>query len=59
MISELRSQREALEELWQEGLSGHELLGRLTGMVDAFIIDHFQEDLALYYKRGRILCVLR
>ena len=39
MSSELHARKEALEELWQQGLSGHELLLRHTELVDSFIID--------------------
>lgn len=57
MTIELRSQRKALDELWQKGLSGHELLSQLTGMVDTFIIDHFQQALLTQKCKGEIALV--
>lgn len=43
MPTVLRAQHKALENLWQQGLSGHELLERHTEMVDDFIVDRFEE----------------
>ncbi|MBW1750821.1 MAG: [protein-PII] uridylyltransferase, partial [Deltaproteobacteria bacterium] len=57
MSLELHAQKKALEELWQQGLSGHELLLRHTGLVDTFIIDHFQASLAVQKARGAIALV--
>lgn len=57
MSSKLHAQQEALEELWQLGLSGHELLLRHTGLVDSFIIDHFQASSAVQKARGSIALV--
>lgn len=57
MSSKLHAQQEALEELWQQGLSGHELLLRHTGLVDSFIIDHFQASSAVQKARGSIALV--
>ncbi len=37
----LRTQREALEELWKEGLSGQALLLKQSRLVDEFIAEHF------------------
>lgn len=57
MSSKLHAQQEALEELWQQGLSGHELLLRHTRLVDTFIIDHFQASPAVQKARGAIALV--
>ncbi len=38
----LRTQRAALEKLWQQGLSGQALLAKQSELVDAFIAEHFQ-----------------
>ena len=38
----LRAQRVALEQLWQQGLSGQSLLAEQSRLVDAFICHHFQ-----------------
>ncbi|MEA2115461.1 MAG: [protein-PII] uridylyltransferase [Thermodesulfobacteriota bacterium] len=57
MSLELHAQQKALEELWQQGLSGHELLLRHTGLVDTFIIDHFQASPAVQKARGAIALV--
>jgi [protein-PII] uridylyltransferase len=57
MSSELHSQREALEELWKQGLSGHELLLRHTELVDTFIVDHFQKAPAVDRARGSIALI--
>jgi [protein-PII] uridylyltransferase len=40
-MSKLRAQREALEELWKDGLSGQALLLEQSRLVDEFISDHF------------------
>ncbi|WP_457573077.1 [protein-PII] uridylyltransferase [Desulfolithobacter sp.] len=53
----LRAQREALEELWRQGLSGHELLHRHTALVDRFIIDQFQASEAVARARGNIALI--
>ena len=57
MSQELHAQKKALEELWQQGLSGHELLLRHTGLVDTFIIDHFKASPAVAKARGSITLV--
>ena len=41
MPSNLRAKQQALEELWKQGLSGHELLQHHTRLVDEFIIKTF------------------
>lgn len=57
MSSELHAQRQALEELWQQGLSGHELLARHTELVDTFIIDQFRSSSAVQRTHGEIALV--
>jgi len=57
MSSKLHAQREALEELWQQGLSGHELLLRHTELVDTFIVDHFNASPAVQKASGSITLV--
>lgn len=57
MSSELHAQKDALEELWQQGLSGHELLLRHTKLVDSFIIDHFNASPAVQKAHGSITLV--
>jgi [protein-PII] uridylyltransferase len=42
MKSPLHAQREALERLWEQGLSGHALLRSHSRLVDEFILEHFQ-----------------
>lgn len=42
-MSTLRTQRETLEELWKQGLSGQPLLAEQSRLADAFILKHFQE----------------
>ena len=57
MSVELHAQKEALEELWQQGLSGHELLLRHTALVDGFIVDHFNTSPAFAKARGSITLI--
>jgi len=57
MSKKLRAQQAALEELWEQGLSGHELLARHTDLVDAFIIDHFKSSRAIQNNRGKVALV--
>ena len=54
MTATLAAQREALENLWQQGTSGHELLRRQTQMADAFIISHFNEADSVRSAKGKI-----
>jgi [protein-PII] uridylyltransferase len=42
MKSPLHAQREALEQLWEQGLSGHSLLRSHSRLVDEFILESFQ-----------------
>ncbi|MCK9293658.1 MAG: [protein-PII] uridylyltransferase [Desulfobulbaceae bacterium] len=44
MVTELRARRDALETLWRQGLSGHALLARHTGLMDAALQDYFRES---------------
>ena len=57
MSKGLHAQQQALEELWHQGLSGHQLLLRHTALVDAFIIDHFNTSPAVQQARGEIALV--
>ncbi len=57
MAVTLHAEREALEELWKQGISGHELLRRQTGMADTFIIDHFEHSAAVESAAGNIALV--
>ena len=57
MSKELRAQQSALEELWQQGLSGHELLRRHTSLVDNFIIDQFNNSPAVQKNKGQVTLV--
>ncbi|MDR3542743.1 MAG: [protein-PII] uridylyltransferase [Desulfocapsaceae bacterium] len=42
MRSPLHAQREALEKLWEQGLSGHSLLRSHSRLVDEYILECFQ-----------------
>ncbi|MCI5149138.1 MAG: hypothetical protein D3916_07105 [Candidatus Electrothrix sp. MAN1_4] len=57
MSKKLHAQQQALEELWHQGLSGHQLLLRHTALVDAFILDHFNTSPAVQEARGEIALV--
>ena len=57
MSSALQAQQEVLEELWRQGISGHELLRQHTQMVDEFIINHFTASDAVREARGEIALV--
>ncbi len=57
MSAELHARRQALEELWQQGLSGHELLERHTGLIDQFIIDQFTSSSVVQQASGDIALV--
>ncbi len=57
MSKALRAQQAALEELWQQGLSGHELLHRHTSLVDDFIIDQFNGSAAVTGSKGQLALV--
>ena len=57
MTLTLRVRQEALEELWQRGLSGHELLRRHTDLVDDFIADRFRSSSAVSASKGNLALV--
>ncbi|XCN74896.1 MAG: [protein-PII] uridylyltransferase [Candidatus Electrothrix aestuarii] len=57
MSLELHAQRQALEELWEQGLSGHQLLQQHTALVDGCILDHFQASPAVGATRGEIALI--
>jgi len=57
MTATLHAQREALENLWKQGISGHELLIRHTQMADDFIIGHFASSEAVRTARGKIALI--
>ncbi|WP_339135118.1 MAG: [protein-PII] uridylyltransferase [Candidatus Electrothrix sp. GW3-4] len=57
MSLELHAQRQALEELWQQGLSGHQLLQQHTELVDRFILDQFNASAAVKQACGKITLV--
>ncbi len=57
MSKALRAQQAALEELWQQGLSGHELLYRHTLLVDDFIIEQFNGSAAVIGSKGQLALV--
>ncbi len=42
MVTELRAKRDALEELWRQGLSGHALLAKHTSLMDATLEEYFR-----------------
>jgi [protein-PII] uridylyltransferase len=53
----LHSARAALDELWEQGVSGHELLNRLTRRADEFIASHFSGSDAVRSASGKIALV--
>jgi [protein-PII] uridylyltransferase len=53
----LHSASAALEALWKEGVSGQELLRRLTRLADEFIIAHFDGSAAVRGAKGKIALV--
>jgi len=57
MSKALRAQQAALEELWKQGLSGHELLHRHTSLVDDFIINQFSGSSAVTESKGQLALV--
>ncbi|HBI16200.1 MAG TPA: [protein-PII] uridylyltransferase [Desulfobulbaceae bacterium] len=57
MATALHAAREALEELWQQGISGHELLRRQTRLADEFIIAHFNRSDAVREAKGKVALV--
>ncbi len=57
MTATLHAQRAALEELWQQGLSGHELLRRHTDLADRFIREHFLASPAADPAGGKVALI--
>lgn len=57
MVAPLKAQREALENLWKQGISGHELLQRQTAMADGFIISHFNETDSVRSGKGKVALI--
>ncbi len=53
----LHSARAALDELWEQGVSGHELILRLTQRADEFIAGHFSESEAVRSASGKIALI--
>ena len=46
MNTELRAKRDALEDLWRQGLSGHALLDKHTRLMDAALAGYFKQSQA-------------
>ncbi|MEW6518450.1 MAG: [protein-PII] uridylyltransferase [Thermodesulfobacteriota bacterium] len=44
MVTELRARRDALENLWRQGLSGHALLEKHTSLMDAALQEYFRQS---------------
>jgi len=57
MTATLVSRKQALESLWDQGVSGHALLERFTLLVDAFLEERFQEGMAASGNSGRVALV--
>lgn len=57
MSTELRARQAALEELWHQGFSGHELLRRHTFLLDTFIVEQFNGSDAVKKNKGRLALV--
>lgn len=57
MTGTLRSHQKALEDLWNQGLNGHELLHCYTDIVDEFIIDHFKKAVEKYQPKGAVAVI--
>ncbi len=57
MSTKLQAQQAALENLWQQGLSGHELLERHTSLVDAFVVEQFKASPAVANNKGQLALV--
>lgn len=53
----LHSASKALEELWEVGVTGHELILRLTRRADEFIAGHFSASDAVRSARGKIALI--
>ncbi|MCI5189583.1 MAG: [protein-PII] uridylyltransferase, partial [Candidatus Electrothrix sp. AS4_5] len=57
MSQKLQARQQALEKLWEKGLSGHHLLQQHTDLVDTFIIDHFTASPAVQQASGKVALV--
>ena len=57
MTQTLRAHQSALEELWQQGISGTELIRRYSDLADQYIIDIFQGAIDELQPAGRITLV--
>ncbi len=57
MTTSLQARRKALENLWKQGISGHELLQRQTRMADEFILEHFHGSEAVRKAGGKITLI--
>jgi len=57
-MSQLRAQRETLEELWKKGLSGQALLLEQSRLVDGFIATHFNAAASEKATKGVALVAL-
>ena len=42
MIERFRAEKVELEKLWQEGAVGIDPLRQFSGLVDRFLVDHFE-----------------
>ncbi|WP_028580748.1 [protein-PII] uridylyltransferase [Desulfogranum japonicum] len=54
MTQTLRAHQYALEELWQQGVSGTELIRRYSDLADAYIIKTFQQAIDELQPKGQI-----
>ncbi|WP_417914549.1 [protein-PII] uridylyltransferase [Candidatus Electronema sp. JM] len=57
MSADLLKRQEICGSLWQDGLSGSELLARQTDLVDAFVIERFQASEAVRAAGGGIALI--
>jgi [protein-PII] uridylyltransferase len=57
MALELRNRQQMLEDLWQQGLSGNELMARHTELVDAFVIERVHASEAVQQAGGTIALI--
>lgn len=57
MSSKLQAQQQALEKLWEQDLSGHQLLRRHTELVDTFLLDRFHASAAVGKTLGEVALV--
>ncbi len=57
MLNKPQARQKALEELWQQGLNGHELLYRYTELVDRFVFDCFAASAPVQQADGGIALI--